>query len=81
MSYTKILKPTPLDDLNVEDPPYKILKNLYTPPPPPHHHLYECFHTVNSEHCISQDPELLFPCILLLYNYEVAVRTGTIRRV
>ena len=67
MSYTKILKPPPLDDLNVEDPPYKILKNLYTPP-----HLYECFNTVNSEHCISQDPELLFP----LHTFALQLRSG-----
>jgi hypothetical protein len=35
MSYTNILKPPPLDDLNVEDPPIKYWK-IYTPPPPPH---------------------------------------------
>jgi hypothetical protein len=44
--YQNLVALPPLDDLNVEDPPYKILKNLYTP------HLYECFNTVNSEYCI-----------------------------
>jgi hypothetical protein len=48
MSYTKILKPPPLDDLNVEEPPY------------------------NSEHCISQDPELLFP----LHTFALQLRSG-----
>jgi hypothetical protein len=31
--YKNLVALPPLDDLNVEDPPYKILKNLYTPPP------------------------------------------------
>jgi hypothetical protein len=33
-----------------------VYEKSITPP-----HLYECFNTVNLEHCISQDPELLFP--------------------
>ena len=44
-----------------------MLKNLYTPPPP---HLYECFSTVNSEHCISQDPELLFPLVNAYFCFK-----------
>ena len=66
--YKNLVALPPLDDLHVEDPPYKILKNLYTPPP----HLYECFNTVNSEHCISQDPELLFP----LHTFALQLRSG-----
>jgi hypothetical protein len=31
--YKNLVALPPLDDLNVEDPPYKILKNLYPPPP------------------------------------------------